>query len=267
MELMGGRGGFLSEYVVEKLHRDAIVTSIWEGTSNIQALDFMEVLPRVREAIQEEVERVRDASDRAVSGNLKVALDSVMDTLYGAQESGTLQYYQKQIADGFARLMALTYLYDAYTDTGGKAGQDGSRPLLQEELHRGARQPGLLTVHRPVRLDAAGKEGGVRPSAPPEHLLPEALAPRGLPDQEDKRHHSHECYGGVRNAMAEAHGQGYYAYEELEASSEVPAECSHCAEAAAPCLGGGRVQAARGRRRRNRPPLRSPAAQGGRTCP
>ncbi|GGM77117.1 acyl-CoA dehydrogenase [Thermogymnomonas acidicola] len=117
MELMGGRG-FLSEYVVEKLHRDAIVTSIWEGTSNIQALDFMEVLPRVREAIQEEVERVRDASDRAVSGNLKVALDSVMDTLYGAQESGTLQYYQKQIADGFARLMALTYLYDAYTDTG-----------------------------------------------------------------------------------------------------------------------------------------------------
>lgn len=118
MELMGGRGGFLSEYVVEKLHRDAIVTSIWEGTSNIQALDFMEVLPRVREAIQEEVERVRDASDRAVSGNLKVALDSVMDTLYGAQESGTLQYYQKQIADGFARLMALTYLYDAYTDTG-----------------------------------------------------------------------------------------------------------------------------------------------------
>jgi acyl-CoA dehydrogenase len=42
MELMGGIG-FLEEYPMAKLHRDALVTAIWEGTSNIQALDMAEV--------------------------------------------------------------------------------------------------------------------------------------------------------------------------------------------------------------------------------
>ncbi len=42
MELMGGVG-FLEEYPVAKLHGDALVTAIWEGTSNIQSLDMAEV--------------------------------------------------------------------------------------------------------------------------------------------------------------------------------------------------------------------------------
>ncbi len=42
MELVGGIG-FLEEYPMAKLHRDALVTAIWEGTSNIQSLDIAEV--------------------------------------------------------------------------------------------------------------------------------------------------------------------------------------------------------------------------------
>lgn len=41
MELFGGLG-FLEDFAVSRLHREALVTAIWEGTSNIQALDLLE---------------------------------------------------------------------------------------------------------------------------------------------------------------------------------------------------------------------------------
>ncbi|MFU8773731.1 MAG: acyl-CoA dehydrogenase family protein, partial [Anaerolineales bacterium] len=43
MELFGGLG-FLEEVTVARLHREALVTSIWEGTSNIQSLDMVEAM-------------------------------------------------------------------------------------------------------------------------------------------------------------------------------------------------------------------------------
>ena len=43
MELFGGIG-FLEEYAIARLHREALVTAIWEGASNIQALDMLEVM-------------------------------------------------------------------------------------------------------------------------------------------------------------------------------------------------------------------------------
>lgn len=45
MELHGGIG-FLNEFPVERLHREALITPIWEGTSNIQALDMLEVIAK-----------------------------------------------------------------------------------------------------------------------------------------------------------------------------------------------------------------------------
>ena len=45
MELLGGLG-FLNEFPVERLHREALITPIWEGPSNIQALDMLEVMAK-----------------------------------------------------------------------------------------------------------------------------------------------------------------------------------------------------------------------------
>jgi alkylation response protein AidB-like acyl-CoA dehydrogenase len=45
MELFGGLG-FLEEYPVARLHREALITPIWEGSSNIQALDMLEVMQK-----------------------------------------------------------------------------------------------------------------------------------------------------------------------------------------------------------------------------
>ncbi len=43
MEILGGIG-FFEEFPMAKFHRDSLVTSIWEGTSNIQSLDMLEAI-------------------------------------------------------------------------------------------------------------------------------------------------------------------------------------------------------------------------------
>ncbi|MEM3832546.1 MAG: acyl-CoA dehydrogenase family protein [Thermoprotei archaeon] len=51
MEIYGGIG-FLKEYPIERLHREALITPIWEGTSNIQALDMLEAIAKKGAHIQ-----------------------------------------------------------------------------------------------------------------------------------------------------------------------------------------------------------------------
>ena len=43
MELFGGVG-FMEDYAISRLHRESLVTAIWEGSSNIQALDMLEAM-------------------------------------------------------------------------------------------------------------------------------------------------------------------------------------------------------------------------------
>jgi len=51
MEIYGGKG-FLEEFPIERLHREALITPIWEGTSNIQALDMLEAISKKNAHIQ-----------------------------------------------------------------------------------------------------------------------------------------------------------------------------------------------------------------------
>jgi acyl-CoA dehydrogenase len=45
MEIFGGQG-FMEEFPLARLHREALVTAIWEGASNIQALDLLEAMAK-----------------------------------------------------------------------------------------------------------------------------------------------------------------------------------------------------------------------------
>ncbi len=78
MEILGGIG-FFEEFPMAKFHRDALVTSIWEGTSNIQSLDMLEtivtknVLPRFFHDMKDRIvnlptgamkDRIRELIDR-----------------------------------------------------------------------------------------------------------------------------------------------------------------------------------------------------------
>jgi alkylation response protein AidB-like acyl-CoA dehydrogenase len=81
MELLGGLG-FLSEYPVERLHREALITPIWEGPSNIQALDMLEVMVKKNAhmtllddmgALEGDLVEGKETADRALKG-MKEAL-------------------------------------------------------------------------------------------------------------------------------------------------------------------------------------------------
>ena len=73
MELFGGIG-FLREFPVERWHREALITPIWEGTSNIQALDMLEALWRKRayEPLLEDLRGMEaEAYDRGLAGRAR----------------------------------------------------------------------------------------------------------------------------------------------------------------------------------------------------
>ena len=72
MELLGGIG-FLQEYPVERLHREALVLPIWEGPSNIQALDLLEVIAK-KNAHLPLLADMRTVRDRIVEGKDGAAL-------------------------------------------------------------------------------------------------------------------------------------------------------------------------------------------------
>ncbi len=103
MEIFGGIG-FFEEFPVAKFHRDALVTSIWEGTSNIQSLDMLEtiagknVLPRfmtdmkkrlehitkgaLREGIEEQLKRIEAYSQAVISsGNPQLSSKNLLKRL------------------------------------------------------------------------------------------------------------------------------------------------------------------------------------------
>ena len=72
MELLGGLG-FLHEFPVERWHREAMITPIWEGTSNIQALDMLEAIKKKRAHLEllGDAERVAsEGYDRGFSSRL-----------------------------------------------------------------------------------------------------------------------------------------------------------------------------------------------------
>lgn len=74
LEILGGIG-FLEEFPMAKFHRDSIVTSIWEGTSNVQALEVMEVLVKpygmglIENYLNQKVGQIRNREMAAELGN------------------------------------------------------------------------------------------------------------------------------------------------------------------------------------------------------
>ncbi|MBX8632612.1 MAG: acyl-CoA dehydrogenase family protein [Thermoplasmata archaeon YP2-bin.285] len=115
MEIIGGKG-FLTEFPVEKFHRDEIVTSIWEGTTNIQALDMLELLLRKRTHLSlfSELEtiaaRLGDREDRT---RLYDAIDEARAKVERMLGSANPQFYAKDILNTLALLTASVHMFAA----------------------------------------------------------------------------------------------------------------------------------------------------------
>lgn len=104
MELFGGLG-FLEDYSVSRLHREALVTAIWEGTSNIQALDMLEAMQK-KSAHEPFLDEFIPSLEKAGTQPAKLARRSIEKTL------GHLASLSPEAAQWYSKT-ALTVLADA----------------------------------------------------------------------------------------------------------------------------------------------------------
>jgi len=169
MEVRGGIG-YTEEWSDARLLRDAHLGSIWEGTSNIVALDVLRAIRREQclEALlpdlNERIERRSPAMPRLLSGRLAASLDKAAEFAHEAATSRN-DAHARQAATGLYYACAAALLADEGTRVGdaGAGKPDARRQLLAflAYVHR-------LAPRDPLRRVTTGYEAEFA-----EALLPE----------------------------------------------------------------------------------------------
>ncbi len=123
MEIFGGLG-FLEELPVSRLHRESLVTAIWEGSSNIQALDMIEAIQKknAHEPFMDEFLPILDAVGTPAA---KLAADTIhtsMDRLVGMDRQ-TAQWYAKDLLERMADAATVALLYRLADSAGERYGR------------------------------------------------------------------------------------------------------------------------------------------------
>jgi hypothetical protein len=111
--MLGGLG-FLREFPAERLHREALITPIWEGPSNIQALDMLEAMAKKQAHLtllddmwnlRDKITEGKDVAELAVK-----KVEDAMASLSTIDEERT-QFYGKDVLNvlghGIATIMLL----------------------------------------------------------------------------------------------------------------------------------------------------------------
>lgn len=112
MELFGGLG-FMEDFAISRLHRESLVTAIWEGASNIQALDMLEAMHK-KSAHEPFLDAMFGLLEGAGTEEAKLAVESLdkgMDHLAGLNEAQA-QWYSKDALRTFADVAQVALLYD-----------------------------------------------------------------------------------------------------------------------------------------------------------
>lgn len=112
MELHGGIG-FLSEFMVERWHREALITPIWEGPSNIQALDMLEVIAKKKahETLVSDMEKLTEEikEGRTVASDALVIIKENLATL-NLMSDYEAQFFAKDILNKLGHSIATLML-------------------------------------------------------------------------------------------------------------------------------------------------------------
>ena len=120
MELLGGLG-FLNEYPIERLHREALITPIWEGTSNIQALDMLEAISKkgahlkLRDDMNRLIETMRQGKEDARNAESKI--EDALGKLPSYNDS-EIQFYAKDTLNTIGHAVASIVLFDVANKLG-----------------------------------------------------------------------------------------------------------------------------------------------------
>ena len=163
MEVFGGNG-FLEEFPVAKFHRDALVTSIWEGTSNIQALDMIEVMKKKNAHLllfKDMKNLVSAINNRKVQDNLYSILDKTEKDIERIAGSGNIEVQAKDILRILGEMASVVIMYAAVSSQ--DQGEDDSN-LNMADLYlfrhfsiESVPILDLLTDRKPLRWMNAGK--------------------------------------------------------------------------------------------------------------
>ena len=112
MELHGGLG-FLREFPVERWHREALITPIWEGPSNVQALDLLEVIAKkgAHRSLLEEVARneTKVRAGRETYALARARIEATLSSL-GAASEAEAQFFGKDTLNDLGHAIAVTEL-------------------------------------------------------------------------------------------------------------------------------------------------------------
>ena len=111
MELFGGLG-FLEEFAIARWHREALITPIWEGTSNIQALELLEVI-RKKKAHEPFLEWLKGILDEARTREARIAWTRAREALTGieTEPETALQWSAKDRLRTLADAASVALLY------------------------------------------------------------------------------------------------------------------------------------------------------------
>jgi acyl-CoA dehydrogenase len=174
MEVRGGVG-YTEEWSDPRLVRDAHLGSIWEGTSNIVALDVLRAIRREQclEALLPVLNERIERAPRLLAGRLAASLDKAAEF---AHETASTQNeaHARQAATGLYYACAAALLADEGTRMGeqGDGKADARRQLLAflAYVHR-------LAPRDPLRRVTTGSEAELAEALLPETpLAPDAVA-------------------------------------------------------------------------------------------
>jgi acyl-CoA dehydrogenase len=147
MELFGGLG-FLEDYAVSRLHREALVTSIWEGASNIQALEMLEAMQKkgAHEAFLDEFVPMLERAGTPAASLARDRLQATLDELSGLPPRQA-QWQAKAALATLADAAQVALLYDlAESDVPASASQRYARLAELYAAHFLQGQPYPATV-------------------------------------------------------------------------------------------------------------------------
>src|SRR4029079_13187329 len=114
MEILGGNG-YVEEFNLARIYREAPVNSIWEGSGNIMCLDVLRVLQRTPAALDVLFDEMREPAksekrlekllgkllDRSKSIQESQAREFVRDLVIALQASLLIRYSPSSIVEGF----------------------------------------------------------------------------------------------------------------------------------------------------------------------
>ena len=145
MEVYGGIG-FLHEYPVERWHREALITPIWEGTSNIQALDMLEAMwkKNAHQYLLEDMEELtRNQQNTRLAEEAYSRLEETIRKLAG--NPGLAEWMSKEALTRIAESAAVLLLLDAARQTGDDVFEDVAE-LYYDWVARSKLEPPDKTV-------------------------------------------------------------------------------------------------------------------------